>query len=222
MKYYSKEKSFFSLEDLNLWLKDHVKTVFSLKIISTVPEKNQQQINEVKILLEKHQHKIADTEVFKIDASNLKNLYPSIGPDRAIKLEAALKMQLNRDIILMDFGTATTLSAANSKFEFVIGFISLGFKASLKALSEKGSQLPDLSEAKTRDDLTDQTQIAIYDGSYLAHEALVDAWISEAKSRLEKPVLICTGGSADLFKDKFDYYIDDRELLINYFNQDHR
>ncbi len=164
--------------------------------------------------------------------SKLKGLYTGLGADRVAKLDAARVRYPKRDIILFDFGTATTVSVANAEGEFLGGFIALGFAACLEALGDC-SELPDLSsvilsEAKdlhnaakgsfalrAQDDnwLGKSTDEAILKGTVLAHNALIDSWLELACEVTNDPVIIATGGQREIFAAKFEQNISAAKLF---------
>lgn len=202
------------------------KLKLTIIVISTVSTKNQAEINKIQDIISQNQDsiEIESVEIFDPQQSTtLKNTYPGIGADRVAKLIGALSLHPKSDIALMDFGTATVMSVANANFEFVTGFIGLGLEASLKALAENAVALPDLSkkinsfasrhcERGAAIAMT-KTEKAILQGAYLAHLGLIDIWLREAKQKLPNAITVCTGGLAYLFKEKFDFHIEDGDLL---------
>lgn len=186
-------------------------------IISSVPSQTQLIVDEFKAKRE-----LASLEIFDPQKqSSLTNLYPGFGADRVAKLIGALDLNPGSNIILMDFGTATTIGVANANREFLGGFISLGLRASMKALSEDCDALDDFSKDLRNllgepDMKTNNTRDAIVHGAYTAHLGLINEWIFRARKLInnDQPTLtICTGGGASSFLNYFDKHIEDGELL---------
>ena len=186
-------------------------------IISSVPSQTQLIVDEFKAKRE-----LASLEIFDPQKqSSLTNLYPGLGADRVAKLIGALDLNPGSNIILMDFGTATTIGVANANREFLGGFISLGLRASMKALSEDCDALDDFFKDLRNllgepDMKTNNTRDAIVHGAYTAHLGLINEWIFRARKLInnDQPTLtICTGGGASSFLNYFDKHIEDGELL---------
>ncbi len=219
VKYFLNETTYFNIDDLKeLVNKDNPVNVF---LVSTVPEANEKELSKVKSLLNSNLGKI---EIFDPQQTELKDLYSGIGADRVAKLLGAMKICAGKDLILMDFGTATTATAGrveNGNQHYLDGYISLGLEKSFEALACQTSQLPDLREEFKRaydsgelDAMESKSPEAnIIRGVYFAHEALIDNWLLNLKHKLPEAITISTGGSAKFFKDKFDKYIPENELL---------
>lgn len=202
VKYYYQKKSFFSVDDLKSFIgkasDDQVN--IDIMVISTVPESNQIEIDKLSEFLT-----INKVEIFDPMKSELKNIYPGIGPDRVAKTISALKQFPGKDIILMDFGTATTMTIANKNFEYLGGYISLGFKSSLEALASETACLPDLAKLDLND-AKNPTEKAILEGAYKAHLGLVREWMKSARKLAPDAYSVCTGGLGKFFEEEFDYF----------------
>lgn len=145
----------------------------------------------------------------------LTGVYPGIGADRAAKLIGALEMFPDRDVVVIDFGTATNMSVASKDKKFLGGFISLGLQASLQALGKNCAALADFSDQEPLGlDLAHSTQDAILAGTYSGHLAMVDEWLTIAEGLCSNDVVkICIGGDAKYFANLFDQVVDEREIL---------
>ncbi len=235
VKYYYAGQVFSSLEDLPSSLRaQRSNPPIGALIISSVPEKNNIEQDNFIIWVGDKEAKVQIYDPLK--DSKLKGLYPGIGADRIAKLEAARILYPSRDIILFDFGTATTMSVANTQAEFLGGFISLGLSASLKTLANC-AELPDLSggllsinepdgsfmrfKSRVQNpgchdiNLAKSTNEAILSGAILAHDALIDSWLKSARVSTNQALTIATGGDRELFKSKFDLVISAAELLCS-------
>ncbi len=209
VKYYYAGQEFSSLEKLPR------EASTSALIISTVPSQNKIEQDNFIIWAGKD----ASVDIYEPQQdSKLKGLYAGIGADRIAKLEAARSKYPDRDIILFDFGTATTMSVANSQGEFLGGFIALGLDSSLKTLGNC-SELQDLSSALKSEnhssslDLGKSTDQAILSGAILAHNALIDSWLESARTKTTKAITIATGGRRDFFAKKFERVVSAAELF---------
>ncbi len=234
----------------------------NITIISTVPKLNSQHLNQVEAWLAKlgyyqfcsnqaqNEHKTkqlkkenaSDSKHYEIKIynplkdSSLTGLYPGIGADRVAKLDAAHRLFPDRDIVLFDFGTATTMSICNAAGEFLGGYIATGLELSLKALANC-AELPDISAMLSASQIPDPNQLAgssetpneqnygtnfgpakstkeaILSGAILAQHGLISAWLDAAHKISSNPISIASGGAARFFVERFDHHIPAAELL---------
>lgn len=216
---YQLDKTYFNIDDLPDF-------VFDVFIVSSVPSKNQAVIDELEF-----KRKINSIEIFDPEKQDiLTGIYQGIGADRVAKLIGALELNPGKNIILMDFGTATTISVANQQKKFLGGFITLGLRASLRALSEECEGLADFSNDLCDYDFNavrefNSTKAAILYGTYTAHLGLINEWIFQASKLLDgdnsdldskSTITVCTGGDAVEFERYFDKHLDDGELLFKW------
>jgi type III pantothenate kinase len=81
---------------------------------------------------------------------NIKYVNPrEVGADKIANAVGALKLY-GGPLIIVDFGTATTFCAVNSKKDYLGGVICPGIKISAEALFNKASMLPRIEIAKPR------------------------------------------------------------------------
>src|SRR5690606_35406012 len=123
-----------------------------------------------------------------------------------------------KNIIVIDFGTATTLCAITNKQEYLGGVILAGLKISMEALETRTAKLPKVEIVETDEVLGRSTvesiQIGLFHGHYASCKYLTD----ELKSKYfkgEDVLVIGTGGFASMFdKTKlFDKIEPDLVLL---------
>jgi pantothenate kinase type III len=163
------------------------------------------------------------------DYSELRGLYKGLGGDRVAKLVGALKMFPNKNIMLMDFGTATTLNLATSDYKFQGGFVNLGLQASVEAIYEKLKGFPNYTETEAYKSLVAGVNLreifaeesaakAVIEGAYREHLAMIQYYKQYAAEKFngEKFISIATGGNAKLFAKEFDKSVDSRELLESF------
>jgi len=131
----------------------------------------------------------------------ISDTYSSLGADRIANMAGAWKLYAQTGpVIVMDFGSATTLSAVSQEGKFLGGLITLGLTNTFHSLHENTEQLPDLSpyvNARPINPLAFDTPGAIASGCILAHVGLIEHWIKVAKDQLgENATVIATGGCA--------------------------
>jgi type III pantothenate kinase len=125
----------------------------------------------------------------------------SVGADRALNAIAAHAVH-EGDLIVIDFGTATTFDVVDYSGAYKGGIIVPGINLSLDALVTAAAKLPRIgivaptSTSVIGRTTEDQMQIGIYWGYVTMMEGLVD----RMKSEIGRPVkVIATGGLAILF-----------------------
>jgi type III pantothenate kinase len=126
----------------------------------------------------------------------------NVGADRALNAIAAHSKYAG-DLIIIDFGTATTFDVVAASGAYKGGIIAPGINLSLDALVNAAAKLPRLAIEAPKDNLSvigrttqDQMQIGIYWG----YVAMMEGLVERMKSELSRPVTtIATGGLATLF-----------------------
>ncbi len=140
-----------------------------------------------------------------------------VGADRIATTVAANHTFADRNIILVDFGTATTISIISDDRAFLGGTIMPGLKTAMSSLCQHTNQLPTVDIVQTNVALGKCTQSNIQAGLYFSQlgavKEIIQRITQEAFSNA-KPVIIGTGGFAYLFKDTnlFDVLLPDLVL----------
>jgi len=150
-----------------------------------------------------------------------------VGADRIANAVGAIARYPDRDIIVVDMGTATTVDAIEGGKKYIGGSILPGLRISVEALEEKTAKLPiveiAIPEHACGRSTTESIQAGIYWGHYGAIRELVSRMSAECFSGT-KPVVLGTGGFSQLFADAgiFDELVPDlvlegiyRALLLN-------
>jgi type III pantothenate kinase len=125
----------------------------------------------------------------------------SLGADRALNAIAAHASH-EGDLIVIDFGTATTFDVVDFSGAYKGGIIAPGINLSLEALVQAAAKLPRIAIAAPADDSvvgrTTETQMLI--GVYWGYVALIEGLVARLKAEIGRPVtVIATGGLAVLF-----------------------
>ncbi len=128
-----------------------------------------------------------------------------VGSDRIANAIAAVKMFPNQNIIVVDFGTATTFCAISKAKDYLGGIILPGIRISMEVLESRAAQLPSVEIKKTETVLGRSAVESIQSGLFYGHVGIV----KELKSRITKevfgdgePVVIGTGGFSSLFENE--------------------
>jgi len=126
----------------------------------------------------------------------------SVGSDRACNAIAAHAAH-SGDLIIISFGTATTVDHVDFNGAYKGGIIAPGLNLSLDALVAAAAKLPRIAiEAPDNDSVigrTTQSQMLI--GIYWGYVAMIEGLVSRMKAEIGRPVqVIATGGLAALFQ----------------------
>ncbi len=124
-----------------------------------------------------------------------------IGADRLINSIAAYK-KFGGNLIIIDFGTATTFDVVGKYGEYLGGAISPGVNLALKALHDMTAQLPKITVKSQKNVIGKNTIEAMNSGVYFGYIAMIEGMIAKIENELNcQTTCIITGGLADLFKD---------------------
>lgn len=97
--------------------------------------------------------------------------------------------------IIIDMGTATTMSVINSKKQYIGGVIMTGMSVSINALVNKTSQLPKISFDAPKKVIGSNTIDCMKSGIMYATASALDGMISRIEEELgEQCTVIATGG----------------------------
>ncbi|MDO4965799.1 MAG: type III pantothenate kinase [Lachnospiraceae bacterium] len=139
----------------------------------------------------------------------------SLGPDLLVGAVAGLE-QYGAPLILIDMGTATTISVINDQRRFMGGMIIPGVKVSVNGLTAHAAHLPDIA-IKLPDKLINGSTVgAMQSGSVYGHASCIDGMVERIWDELGyKTAVVATGGFARTVIPccKTDITIDS-ELLI--------
>ncbi len=132
----------------------------------------------------------------------------SLGADRAVNTVAAHALYPG-DLIVIDFGTATTFDLVDYTGAYKGGIICPGINLSLDALVTAAAKLPRIAIEAPADmsvigrDTVSQMHIGIYWG----YIAMMEGLVARMKAEVGRPVkVIATGGLAILFEKQTDVF----------------
>lgn len=126
----------------------------------------------------------------------------SVGADRALNAIAAHASHQG-DLIVIDFGTATTFDVVDFTGAYKGGIIAPGINLSLDALVAAAAKLPRIAiEAPTTTSVIGRTTEAqMLAGIYWGYIALIEGLAARLKAEIGRPVtVLATGGLATLFE----------------------
>ncbi len=142
----------------------------------------------------------------------------SLGADRAVNAVAA-HAKYPGDLIVVDFGTATTLDAIDFNGAYKGGIIAPGINLSLDALVGNTAKLPRIAiEApKSTSVIGTNTEDQMLIGVFWGYVAMMEGLIARMRAEIGRPAkVIATGGLAVLFDEATDIFdAVDSELTLD-------
>ncbi len=125
----------------------------------------------------------------------------AVGADRLVNAVGA-HIQYRGPLIVIDFGTATTLDVIAEDGAYEGGVIAPGINLSAEALHMAAAQLPAISIEPTQAVVGKDTVQAMRSGIYWGYVSLIEGLVARIKAEVDKPcTVIATGGLAGLFKN---------------------
>lgn len=119
-----------------------------------------------------------------------------VGADLVVGAVAGLKLA-PPPLILIDLGTATTVTAVDAAGRFVGGAIMPGLRLSMEALSQGTSQLPRVSLEAPEKCIGTNTVASMQSGAIFGAAAMLDGMVDRMEEELGgKATVIATGGLA--------------------------
>ena len=135
-----------------------------------------------------------------------------VGPDRLVNTVAGYTLY-GGDLIMVDFGTATTFDVVASDGAYVGGVISPGVNLSLEALHQAAAALPHVDISRPQRVVGTNTVACMQSGVFWGYVGLVREICDRIKAERDREMrVIATGGLAPLFQQSvplFDDFQDD-------------
>ncbi|WP_276861921.1 type III pantothenate kinase [Haematobacter missouriensis] len=157
----------------------------------------------------------------RVDAGTL------VGPDRLVNTAGAYDRH-GGDLIVVDFGTATTFDVVDSDGAYIGGVISPGVNLSMEALHMAAAALPHVDVTKPEQVIGRNTVACMQSGIFWGYVGVVKEICARIRAERGRSMLVIgTGGLAPLFatgEDLFDRLEDDLTThglrIINDYNKD--
>ncbi|WP_306110596.1 MULTISPECIES: type III pantothenate kinase [unclassified Roseovarius] len=122
-----------------------------------------------------------------------------VGPDRLVNAAGAYDLY-GGNLIVVDFGTATTFDVVAEDGAYVGGVISPGVNLSLEALHMAAAALPHIDVTKPQKVIGTNTVDCMQSGVFWGYVGLVSGVTERIRAEYETPMkIIGTGGLAPLF-----------------------
>ena len=133
-----------------------------------------------------------------------------VGADRIVNSVGAFN-RYGGNLIVVDFGTATTFDVVDLDGAYVGGVIAPGINLSVKALHDEAAALPYIDISKPNTVIGTNTVDCMKSGIFWGYLSLIEGLINKIETERKKPVtVIATGGLATLFnlEIKVFHYVD--------------
>lgn len=201
-------RQFFTIHNIDLSIIEDV------LITSVVP----QVVYSVKNAIRKYIGKepLVIQENLQVDIINKYDNQHEVGADRLVDAYAAYK-KYGGNIIVVDFGTATTFDVIDADGAYLGGTIYPGIKISLDALVEKTSKLPKVQIEKPEHAIGKNTIMSMQSGIVHGYTGVVINIVKEIEKELGvKTKVIATGGLAKMIGQQTDIFEKiDRTLTLD-------
>ena len=142
-----------------------------------------------------------------------------VGADRIANSLACTHIFPGQNMIIADFGTATTICVVNKDKEYLGGCILPGIRMSMQALEAQTAKLPSVEIKKPKSIVGQSTVESIQSGLYYGQLKMVEGVAKEIVTQEKwddevKPLIIATGGFSSMFESTqvFDHTIPDLAL----------
>ena len=136
----------------------------------------------------------------------------TVGPDRLVNAAGAFDRH-GGDLIVVDFGTATTFDVVDIDGAYIGGVIAPGVNLSLEALHMAAAALPHVDVTQPQKVIGTNTVACIQSGVFWGYVGLVREITGRIKGEMDRDMrVIGTGGLAPLFaqgEKLFDWIEDD-------------
>lgn len=189
------------------FLPDGLRSLTGVAIASTVPT----VLHEWREMLRRHLADVPSVIVepgVKTGVPVLMDNPREVGADRIVNALAAVThhAEPGRPVVVVDFGTATTLDVVNAKGQYVGGLIAPGVEISAEALGRRGAQLRRVELGRPRSVIAKNTVEALQSGLYFGVLAQVEGLVARVAAELGVPVedltVVSTGYLAGLVSDE--------------------
>ncbi len=150
----------------------------------------------------------------------------AVGPDRLVNTVAGFDL-FGGDLIVVDFGTATTFDVVAQDGAYIGGVIAPGVNLSLEALHNAAAALPHVDITKPQAVIGTNTVACMQSGVFWGYIGLIKEITARIKAERDREMkVISTGGLAPLFQQSdtlFDEFNDDLTMhglvVINSYNR---
>lgn len=211
-------RQFFMINDIKISMIENV------IITSVVP----QVVYSVKNAMRKYLklEPLIIQENIQVNINNKYSNQSEVGADRLVNAFGAFK-KYGGNLIVVDFGTATTFDVIDENGAYLGGSIYPGLKISLDALVEKTSKLPKVEIGKPEYVIGTNTVMSMQSGIVYGYTGAVINIVNQIEKEMGRKMrVIATGGLAKIVQSQSDVFsILDKTLTLeslNYIYDDYK
>ncbi len=137
----------------------------------------------------------------------------AVGPDRLVNSVAGYDLY-GGDLIVVDFGTATTFDVVDTDGAYVGGVIAPGVNLSLQALHEAAAALPHVDISRPQTVVGTNTVACMQSGIFWGYVGVIREVCARIRAERDRPMkIIATGGLAPLFQQAEELFDDWKDEL---------
>lgn len=140
-----------------------------------------------------------------------------VGADRIANAIAATHRFPQKNLIVIDYGTATTFCVVSKDKEYLGGSIIPGVRLAATALSLNTAKLPEVEIIRSHQALGRSTIESIQSGLYYSTVGACREIINRVRQQVfngESPFIVATGGFASLFAEEQIYDVNVSDLVL--------
>ncbi len=128
-----------------------------------------------------------------------------VGADRIVNAVAAVA-RYGPPVIVLDFGTATTLDVVSAKGEYLGGVIAPGLGISAEALFARAARLSRVPLRRPRRVIGANTEESVQSGLFHGYASLVEGLVRRVRAELgAEAKVVATGGLARVFEGEMPF-----------------
>lgn len=143
----------------------------------------------------------------------------TLGPDLLAGVVGA-KIKFGLNCLVIDLGTATTMSILNENSEFIGGVVLPGLKTSVNSLTSGASNLPYINLEIPKQVICKDTITCMQSGLLYGYASMIDGLINKMqKEYVQKLTIILTGGLSEVIIELLENeVIHDENLVLDGLN----
>jgi type III pantothenate kinase len=140
-----------------------------------------------------------------------------VGADRIANAIAATHRYPDRNLIVVDLGTATTIDVVRAGRDFVGGIILPGLRIQMEALEKNTARLPNVEIVAAAELVGRSTVECIQSGLYFGNRAALAGLTAQIRERVfpgQAALVLATGGFSRLFEGDRLFDVIDPDLVL--------
>lgn len=140
-----------------------------------------------------------------------------VGADRIANSISGMHLYPNKNLLIVDLGTATTFCAISKTKDYLGGSIVAGLRITMEALENQTAKLPSVEIVSMEQALGRSTVESIQSGLYFGHLGTMKELIQRISNEVfggERPFVIGTGGFSSLFEKEKVFDVIQPDLVL--------